>query len=56
MIPHLSERALIQMPHGRDAQVAAAILREGGFLAFVCSDLSGLVAEIEKGAGFGLMT
>jgi signal transduction histidine kinase len=56
LIPHLSERALIQMPHGRDAQVAAAILREGGFLTFTCGDVRCLVAEIEKGAGFGLLT
>src|SRR5690242_14665871 len=44
------------MPHGRDAQVAAAILREGGFLAATCGDISQFVAEIEKGAGFGLLT
>ncbi|HYD14418.1 MAG TPA: response regulator [Allosphingosinicella sp.] len=56
MIPHLSERALIQMPHGRDAPVAAAILREAGFLAAICDSITGLVAEMEKGAGFGLLT
>ena len=56
MIPHLSERAVIQMPHGRDAQVATAILREGGFLAISCRDFTDLVAEIEKGAGFGIVT
>ena len=56
MIPHLSERALIQMPHGRDAEVAEAILREGGFLAVACANFTRLVAEIEKGAGFGLLT
>ena len=44
------------MPHGRDAQVAAAILREGGFLAVTCADFIGLIAEIEKGAGFGILT
>jgi signal transduction histidine kinase len=56
LIPHLSERALIQMPHGRDAEVAAAILREGGFRTIVCGDFTCLIAEIEKGAGFGLLT
>ena len=44
------------MPLGRDAQVAAAILQEGGFLAVTCDDVTQLVAEIEKGAGFGLLT
>jgi hypothetical protein len=44
------------MPHGRDAQIAAGILREGGFLAVICAEFDGFVAEIAKGAGFGLLT
>jgi signal transduction histidine kinase/ActR/RegA family two-component response regulator len=56
LIPHLSERALIQMPHGRDADVAAEILREGGFRSVTCGDFTELVAEIEKGAGLGILT
>ena len=55
MIPHLSERALILAPHGRDAEVAAAILAEGGFRSIACGDADCLVAELTAGAGFGLL-
>ncbi len=44
------------MPHGRDAEVAASILREGGFRTEICDAFTSLVAEIEKGAGFCLLT
>ncbi len=56
MIAHLSERALILAPQGRDADVAAAMLREGGFISCACRSLRMLVDEMEKGAGFGLIT
>ena len=56
MIPHLSERALILAPQGRDADVAAAILAEAGFRPFVCHSVHRLVEEIDKGAGFALIT
>jgi signal transduction histidine kinase/ActR/RegA family two-component response regulator len=56
LIPHLSERALILAPQGRDAEVAAAMLAEAGFLNFACRSVDAMVAEMEAGAGFGLIT
>jgi signal transduction histidine kinase/ActR/RegA family two-component response regulator len=56
LIPHLSERALILAPQGRDAEVAAAMLREAGFMPFACRTIECLVSEIEAGAGFALIT
>jgi two-component sensor histidine kinase len=51
-----SERALILAPHGRDAAVAADILRSAGIAAEICDDLPMLVREIARGAGFALVT
>ncbi|HEV2623031.1 MAG TPA: response regulator [Frateuria sp.] len=56
MIPHLSERILILAPHGRDAQVAAAILTEAGLRSHVCPSLEALVAGVSAGAGTALVT
>ncbi len=56
MIPHLSERALILAPHGRDAEVAAAMLGEAGFRPFVCRTIDCLVEQMAEGAGFALIT
>ncbi|MET0364789.1 MAG: response regulator [Sphingobium sp.] len=56
MIPHLSERALILAPHGRDAEIAAAMLHEAGFLSLACHSVGMFVAELDKGAGFALLT
>ena len=55
MIPHLSERALILAPIGRDAEVAAGMLREAGFASVICRTIEALVTELEAGAGFGLI-
>ena len=55
MIPHLSERALILAPLGRDAEVAASMLGEAGFLTLACGSIDQLVVELGKGAGFGLI-
>ena len=55
MIPHLSERALILAPLGRDAEVAAAMLAEAGFNTFACHSIDQMVAEMDKGAGFGVV-
>ena len=55
MIPHLSERALILAPIGRDAEVASGMLREAGFHSLVCRSIEALVVELEAGAGFGLI-
>ncbi|MET0309285.1 MAG: ATP-binding protein [Sphingomonas sp.] len=56
MNPHLSERALILAPHGRDADVAAAMLREAGMVSRICASIGHIVEEMENGAGFGLLT
>jgi signal transduction histidine kinase/CheY-like chemotaxis protein len=51
-----SERALVVAPLGRDAAVAAAMLRETGIDSMVCADLPDLVRELGAGAGFALVT
>jgi signal transduction histidine kinase/CheY-like chemotaxis protein len=51
-----SERALILAPQGRDANVAADILREGGLVAEICNDLQKLTEEIVAGAGLAVLT
>jgi PAS domain S-box-containing protein len=56
VIPHLSERVLILAPHGRDAQVAAAILAEARLRSVTCASLEQLVEGIEAGAGTALVT
>jgi signal transduction histidine kinase len=56
LIPHLSERALILAPQGRDAQVAAAMLAEAKVASLPCRSIEQLVAQMAAGAGFGLIT
>ncbi len=56
MIPHLSERALILAPHGRDAMIAAEMLRETGVASLICGGIPQLVAELRSGAGFAVVT
>jgi len=55
LIPHLSERALILAPLGRDAEVAGGMLREAGFASLACRTIDELVAEMDAGAGFCLV-
>jgi hypothetical protein len=50
-----SERAVILAPTGRDASVAAALIREAGYYATVCADLAGLMREVEGGAGLAVI-
>jgi len=50
-----SERAVILAPRGRDASVAAALIREAGYHAQICSDLTALTREIEVGAGLAVI-
>jgi PAS domain S-box-containing protein len=50
-----SERAVILAPKGRDAAVAAALVREAGFYANVCGDLAALIQEVESGAGLAVI-
>jgi PAS domain S-box-containing protein len=40
---------------GRDASVAAALIREAGIYANVCADLTALMHEIEGGAGLAVI-
>jgi len=50
-----SERAVILAPKGRDASVAAALIREAGYHANICADLAALLLEIEGGAGLAVI-
>ncbi len=50
-----SERAVILAPTGRDASVAAALIKEAGYYANVCADLAALMHEIEGGAGLAVV-
>jgi PAS domain S-box-containing protein len=50
-----SERAIILAPIGRDASVAAGLVREAGFFANIAGDLAALIAEIEAGAGLAVI-
>ncbi|EJN14044.1 PAS domain S-box, partial [Bradyrhizobium sp. YR681] len=50
-----SERALVFAPTGRDASVAASLIREAGFYADACADLEALVREMAAGAGLAII-
>ena len=50
-----SERAVILVPTGRDAHVAAALIKEAGYYANVCSDLVTLLEEMQGGAGLAVI-
>ncbi len=56
MIPEFSERALILAPQGRDASVAAGMLRDARLRSTIVPDLGSLVDELEAGAGFAVVT
>lgn len=51
-----SERTLILAPRGRDAVIAAKILRDAHIDCRVCNDLAELTDEIAKGAGIAIVT
>jgi PAS domain S-box-containing protein len=46
---------VILAPTGRDAAVAAALIKEAGFHANICADLAALMHEIEDGAGLAVI-
>jgi len=46
---------LVLAPHGRDAAVAVALLRESGIDAAVCADLAGLAQAIDEETSFLLL-
>jgi PAS domain S-box-containing protein len=50
-----SERAIVLASSERDAAKTAALIREAGFYANVCSDLGALKREIESGAGLAVI-
>ncbi|MGT2439069.1 ATP-binding protein [Bradyrhizobium betae] len=50
-----SERAIVLAPTGRDAHVAASLIREAGFAVDVCVDLDALVREMAAGAGLAII-
>jgi len=50
----LEERALLLTPRGRDAAVAAEVLRAAGLEASPCADLPTLVAGLDQGAGLAV--
>lgn len=43
-------------PHGRDAAIAVAMLREANVEASPCIDLVDLVSDVESGAAFVVIT
>ncbi len=51
----MDEAVLILTPHGRDAAVAADLLKRHGIPAFICEHLGALSAAIERGAGAALV-
>jgi signal transduction histidine kinase/CheY-like chemotaxis protein len=56
VLNHFSERALIAAPQGRDAFIAARILREAGLVAEICNDLPRFLRELALGAGVAVLT
>jgi two-component sensor histidine kinase len=50
-----SERVLILAPHGRDAEIASSLLVEAGRHTYICTDVSHLCLELEKGAAFAVL-
>jgi signal transduction histidine kinase/ActR/RegA family two-component response regulator len=56
LIPHLSERAIVFAPQGRDAAVARDMLREAGLRSEIARDVAELVVLLGAGAGFALVT
>lgn len=52
----LSERCIVLAPTGRDAPIAAAMLKEAGIDSAIVVDVPGLATELHVGAGFALIT
>jgi signal transduction histidine kinase len=52
----LSERALVLAPRGRDSAIASGMLEEAGIEATACASLPVLIAELNQGAAFILVT
>ena len=52
----VSQRALVLAPHGRDAALAASMLHEVGMEADTCLTLPCLIDDLDRGAGFVVVT
>ena len=52
----VSERALILAPRGRDSQIAANLLGDAGIATAICPSLRDLIARLNEGAGFVVVT
>jgi len=52
----LSERGLVLAPRGRDSAIALAMLGEAGIEAAACPSLPALIAELDSGAAFVVIT
>jgi len=55
VIPHLSERAVVLAPQGRDSAVACSMLREAAIHCEIARTLPEFVEHLVAGAGFGLV-
>jgi signal transduction histidine kinase/CheY-like chemotaxis protein len=51
----MDETVLVLTPHGRDAAVAADLLKRHGIPTFICEHLNALSTAIEQGAGAALV-
>ena len=52
----VSERGLVLAPRGRDAAVATAMLGEAGLETEICANIPALIAALDRGAGFVVVT
>jgi PAS domain S-box-containing protein len=52
----VEDRVLILAPHGRDAQLAADLLRQHAIASCVCPSLDALLVEMDRGIGAILVT
>jgi two-component sensor histidine kinase len=50
-----SERVLILAPLGRDAEVCARLMQEGGWATFTCNDVASVCDELNKGSAFAVL-
>jgi signal transduction histidine kinase/ActR/RegA family two-component response regulator len=55
VIPHLSERAIVLAPQGRDAAVACAMMSEAGLRCETARGMPELLAMLAGGAGFAVV-
>jgi signal transduction histidine kinase len=53
---NLDRRVLVLAPTGRDAALAVRVLKEVGFGAVSCPDMTAFTIEFERGAGAGIVT